>query len=74
MSSLPPEEARRAGRASALGIELAATIIGFLLIGWWLDGFFGYEPWFTIAGILMGSFAGFMVVWRFLRRNPPDGE
>jgi ATP synthase protein I len=54
---------KSAGRASAIGIELAASVIGFLLLGWWLDGRFHTAPYLTIVGLLIGSFAGFRALF-----------
>ena len=46
-------------RVGALGIELAlSTVIG-LLLGRWLDGKFGTEPWLTLVGLMFGVIAGF---------------
>jgi len=46
-------------RVGALGIELAlSTVIG-LLLGRWLDGKFGTEPWLTLVGLVFGVIAGF---------------
>lgn len=46
-------------RVGALGIELAlSTVIG-LLLGRWLDGKLGTEPWLTLLGLVFGVIAGF---------------
>jgi ATP synthase protein I len=50
--------------AFRLGTELTvATIIGGLL-GYALDSFFGTKPWGTVVGILLGSAAGCLAVYR----------
>ena len=50
--------------AFRLGTELTvATIIGGLL-GFALDSFFGTKPWGMVIGILLGSAAGCLAVYR----------
>ena len=50
--------------AFRLGAELTvATIIGGLL-GYALDNFFGTKPWGLVVGILLGTAAGCLAVYR----------
>jgi ATP synthase protein I len=50
--------------AFRLGTELTvATIIGGLL-GYALDNFFGTKPWGLVVGIVLGSGAGCLAVYR----------
>ena len=50
--------------AFRLGTELTvATSIGGLL-GYALDNFFGTKPWGLVVGILLGSAAGCLAVYR----------
>jgi len=50
--------------AFRLGTELTvATIIGGLL-GYALDTFFGTKPWGLVVGIVLGSAAGCLAVYR----------
>ena len=50
--------------AFRLGTELTvATIIGGLL-GYALDNFFGTKPWGLVVGIVLGSAAGCLAVYR----------
>jgi F0F1-type ATP synthase assembly protein I len=64
---------RDAGRLGAIGIELAGTVIGCLLLGYWLDGRFHTAPWLAVGGIVFGSFAGFWVVYKTVKLSsePP---
>ena len=39
-------------------IFLFSILLG-LLIGWWLDKKFGTEPWFMLAGLILGVVTGF---------------
>jgi ATP synthase protein I len=67
--------------ASAVGIEMAVSV----LIGWgagtWLDGHFGTEPILMLAGLLFGVAAAFRALlrggreaWSFEKPKPEPGE
>lgn len=45
-------------RLAGLGFELAASIAGGVLIGWWIDRRFGTSPRATVALGLVGLFGG----------------
>ena len=48
---------------SSLGIQMAAVIVGFVLLGDYLDGYFKNEtPWLTIVFSLVGVFGGLYLV------------
>lgn len=47
-----------------LGIQLAAAVVFFFLIGWWLDTRMETSPTFKLIGLVLG-FAGGMI--KFLR-------
>ena len=50
--------------AFRLGTELTvATIVGGLM-GYALDSFFGTKPWGLVVGIVLGSAAGCLAVYR----------
>jgi ATP synthase protein I len=53
-----------AGRASAVGWEMAIAMIGGLFAGWWADEKLGTEPWLTFLGLTLGSFVGFRALFR----------
>jgi ATP synthase protein I len=58
-SSKPtPDENRKAGFAYAAGLTLFASVAAFCGIGWMLDKWLGTQPWFLVAGIVVGSAAG----------------
>ncbi len=54
------------GVYGAVGFQLAATVIGGLLFGSWLDKKFGTDPWLTLVGILLGAIGGFYNLIRLL--------
>jgi F0F1-type ATP synthase assembly protein I len=41
-----------------LGFQLAAAVIAFFLLGWWLDTRYGTSPTFKLIGLLLGSIGG----------------
>ena len=47
------------GVYGAIGFQLAATVVGGLLLGHWLDGKWGTTPWLTLTGLIVGSIGGF---------------
>jgi len=66
-------------RFSSVGLELALSVLLGFLAGDWLDGRLGSTPWAALAGVVLGSTAGFLNLWRALRRltrsdsGPEDG-
>lgn len=67
MYGLDPEGRRfmkTAGRASAVGIELAVSIVGCLIAGWWADEKLGTSPALTLVGLFLGTFAGFWSLYK----------
>jgi F0F1-type ATP synthase assembly protein I len=45
-------------RSAGVGFELAASVIGFTLVGYWLDRHFGWRPWGMLGGALLGIVGG----------------
>jgi len=56
------------GAGLQAGIEVLAGVGGGVLIGWALDRWLGTGPWFLILFFFLGSGAGVLNCWRFLRR------
>ena len=52
------EERQKAGFAYAAGISLFATVAAGTGIGWFIDRWFGTQPWCLVIGIVLGSAAG----------------
>lgn len=51
-------------RYYSLAFEIAIAVIVPILIGRWLDGKTGKDPWFTLGGMLLGGAAAFRSVHR----------
>ena len=58
-------------RFSAMGLELGLSVIVGLLIGDFLDGFFGTEPWLLLLFLVLGLIAGYRSVFRMLSKMNP---
>lgn len=62
-------------RYAGLGIELAAAVGLLSLLGWWLDGRWGTEPWGLMTGALVGLVGGmFLLVRTALGSVGADGR
>jgi ATP synthase protein I len=61
-------------RVSAVGIELALSIVIGLLFGRWLDGKLGTDPWLAILGLVFGTIAGFRSLIQTVRRASREIE
>ena len=64
----------KAARWSAVGFEFAVWVALFLLGGWWLDGKFGWKPWGTALGGLLGALVGMYMLIRRVLRASDDGS
>ncbi len=62
------EDARKWGLAGSIGPVLAAGIVFGWLAGDWLDRRLGTQPACMVAGLLLGSAAGFLEVANILKR------
>lgn len=45
-------------RHSGVGLELAAALAGFALIGYWIDRWYETEPWGLVIGVILGLVGG----------------
>jgi ATP synthase protein I len=58
------DQNRKSGFAYAAGITLFASVASFCALGWFLDKWFGTDPWLLVIGIILGSAAG---LYEFVR-------
>ncbi len=54
-----------------LGTELAASVAGMLLIGYFLDEHFNTSPWLLLTGAAIGMVGGF---YNFIREVQKLGK
>jgi ATP synthase protein I len=65
---------RELGRYSALGLEMAASVVIGLAIGYYLDRWLGTTPWLTILWLGFGFAAGVRNLYRAAVRVGRDEE
>ncbi|OQY40201.1 MAG: hypothetical protein B6226_00290 [Candidatus Cloacimonetes bacterium 4572_65] len=66
--NIDPEIFQYLGLIGKLGISMAGSIIGFLLLGRWLDSLFGYIDKLLLAGIGAGLILGILLNYLILKR------
>lgn len=59
-------------RYAGFGLQLAATMVVFVLLGSWADGKAGTDGLFTILGALLGFGGSFYSLFRQLKRDNQD--
>jgi ATP synthase protein I len=47
--------------------SFVSSIIAGTLIGYFLDMWLGTDPWLVIAGVLLGSYSGFVKMWQYMK-------
>ena len=50
------------------GLELAAAVGVFALLGWWVDKWLGTPPWFFLALAGVGLIGGLYNLWKGVRK------
>lgn len=58
---------REAGPYFGLGIEITISMVFFLLLGYFADGWFGTSPWLLITGIVLSVVATGATLYRVVR-------
>ena len=66
---MPGDEKKPAGLSGYaplmnLGWTMATAIGGLTLLGWWLDGKWGTDPWLTLGGAALGMVVAFVELFR----------
>jgi len=65
---------RELGKYSALGLEMAISVVIGMAIGYYLDKWLGTSPWLTIVWIGIGFAAGVRSLYRAALRSEKDIE
>ncbi|MGB2986148.1 MAG: AtpZ/AtpI family protein [Phycisphaerae bacterium] len=45
-------------RWSGIGFELVAVVVGFTLVGYWIDRHYDSKPWGVLIGAMLGLVGG----------------
>lgn len=62
------------GVYGGVGFQLAASVVGGLFLGHYLDGRWGLSPWLTMTGLVLGAVGGFYNLVRILNWNQERQE
>lgn len=65
---------RELGRYSALGLEMALSVVIGLGVGYYLDKWLGTSPWLTVVWIALGFAAGVRSLYRAAVQSEKDLE
>lgn len=49
------------------GGSFFSSILAGTLLGYFLDMWLGTEPWLVVVGVVVGSYAGFVKMWDYLK-------
>lgn len=69
---IDPKMLAKGGRFLALGFQIAGSIIGGLLLGWYTDRYFGTEPMFTSLFTLAGFYGSMRLLLWALKKPSSD--
>jgi len=65
---------RKAIGYSAAGLEMVISVVIGAAIGVYLDRYFGTKPWLTLVFIILGTIAGFIGLFRLMKRYEGEKE
>lgn len=46
------------------GATIAIPVVGFVILGQWLEREYGYAPWFTIAGFVLAALLSGRMIYK----------
>lgn len=50
--------------AVTIGFYMMSSVVVGILLGRWVDGYFGSGPWVTISGIVLGMITGMWAIYK----------
>jgi F0F1-type ATP synthase assembly protein I len=56
------------------GGSFLSSIIAGTLLGYFADNWLGTEPWLVVTGVVLGSYAGFVKIWEYLKKMDGDSR
>lgn len=48
-------------------MQFVVAVGGLAVLGWWLDGKWGTDPWLAVTGVIVGSVVGFWNLYRLIK-------
>jgi F0F1-type ATP synthase assembly protein I len=63
-----PAPSLRYARYMALAFEFSGTVAGGAFVGWWIDAWFGTQPYGALTCIILAVVGGFVWLVQVLRR------
>jgi F0F1-type ATP synthase assembly protein I len=54
-------------RLTGIGWYIAASIVGGIMLGWWIDGKLGTSPLLLLIGLLLGTVVAFYGTYRLVQ-------
>lgn len=58
----------------AIGLEIPSTIIGALVLGYFIDLYFGTSPWFTVVSSVLGFVGAVFRLTQYVKYFSGDGD
>jgi len=68
-SANPYRGLAEAGPYFSLGAQIAGTLAGLTLLGYWLDGRLGTRPWLMLAGIVVAFLGIGALLYRLAKQT-----
>ena len=59
---------------SSMGLELGLSVVAGFLIGSWMDGWLGTEPWLLLVFGAAGIIAGYRSIFRLVKKVQSENE
>jgi ATP synthase protein I len=56
------------------GGAFSGSILSGALLGYLADMWLGTEPWLVVIGIVVGSYSGFLNMWRYSKKTEEVGR
>lgn len=56
------------------GGSFVSSIIAGTLLGFFADKWLGTDPWLVITGVVVGSYAGFVKMWGYIKILDEDAH
>jgi F0F1-type ATP synthase assembly protein I len=47
--------------------SFVSSIIAGTLLGYFADMWLGTDPWLVVTGVVLGSYAGFVRMWQYMK-------